>query len=91
MNCMNYFEKELSTNCPISFHMPGHKNNCRKIKFLNIKIGKYDTTETHNHDNLHNPEGIILELQNRIQKEYQSIKSYPLVNGSTAGILTALS
>ena len=88
---MNYFEKELSTNCPISFHMPGHKNNSRRIKFLNKKIGEYDTTETHNHDNLHNPVGIILELQNRIQKEYQSIKSYPLVNGSTAGILTALS
>ncbi len=88
---MNYFEKELNKNCPVSFHMPGHKNNLRKIKFLNRKIGKYDTTETHNHDNLHNPKTIIKELQEKIQKEYRSFASYPLINGSTSGILTALS
>lgn len=88
---MNNFEKELKNNCPISFHMPGHMNNLRKIKFLNYRIGEIDTTETHNHDNLHNPKTIIRDLQKAISKEYRSIQSYPLVNGSTSGILTALS
>lgn len=67
--------------------MPGHKRN----KKFNIIGSEIDITEITGFDNLHNPEGILLELQNRYKKLYKSKESIISVNGSTACILSAIS
>lgn len=69
------------------FHMPGHKRN----KKFNIIGSEIDITEITGFDNLHNPEDILLDLQNRYTKLYHSEKSIISVNGSTACVLSAIS
>lgn len=69
------------------FHMPGHKRN----KKFNIIGSEIDITEIDGFDNLHNPDGILLELQSRYTRLYNSAKSILSVNGSTACILSAIS
>ena len=69
------------------FHMPGHKRN--PVIFPNPYT--IDITEIEGFDDLHRPMGILKEAQNRAAKLYRSKKSYYLVNGSTCGILTAIS
>ncbi len=71
-----------------SFHMPGHKN--AKVKPIEDLLC-LDVTEVEGTDDLHHPTGVIGELQNRIARVYQSGASHLLVNGSTAGILSAVS
>ncbi len=70
-------------------HMPGHKRNTQ----MNSMINPYelDITEIDGFDNLHQPEGILLSLSERLSRLYHAGKSYPLVNGSTAGILAGIS
>lgn len=70
-------------------HMPGHKRNVDMLSMENPY--RFDITEIEGFDNLHQAEGILMELSQRICKLYGSRRSYPLINGSTAGILTALS
>lgn len=50
-----------------------------------------DITEIEGFDNLHQPEGILLELQREAARLYGAEESYYLVNGSTGGILSAVS
>lgn len=69
-------------------HMPGHKRN---PEFDMINPYAIDMTEVENMDNLHHPDGIILNCMNRIQQRYKTKKSYILVGGSTCGILSAIS
>lgn len=69
------------------FHMPGHKRN----KKFNIIGSEIDITEITGFDNLHSPEDILLDLQNRYTKLYHAKKSIISVNGSTACILSAVS
>lgn len=68
------------------FHMPGHKRH------MNFGVDPYqvDITEIEGFDNLHEPEGILLEMTKRIEKLYHSRESFLLVNGSTSGNLTAI-
>lgn len=68
------------------FHMPGHKR--ADLNFINPY--KIDLTEIEGFDNLHHAEEILLKSQERLQKLYQSKKSYYLVNGSTCGLLSAV-
>ncbi len=70
-------------------HMPGHKRNIR----LNSMGNPYelDITEIEGFDNLHQQEGILLSLSERLSRLYKAGRSYPLVNGSTAGILAGIS
>lgn len=68
-----YGEKE---NCPM--HMPGHKRNTELLgnKFpYNI-----DITEIYGFDNLHNPEGIIKEIEDKAKMIFSSKRSFMLVN-----------
>jgi arginine/lysine/ornithine decarboxylase len=65
------------------FHMPGHK---RQGNFIN----RYDYTEVEGLDNLYHSEGILKEMTDRIKNMYGASESFLLVNGSTTGILTAL-
>ncbi len=71
------------------FHMPGHKRNLKDGIFREVLC--YDITEIDGFDNLHQPEFLIREAQERAAKLYHSKEAYFLVNGSTAGILSAVS
>ena len=69
------------------FHMPGHKR--RLGEFMNPI--EADITEIEGFDNLHHAEGILKEAKERAAAIYKSRNTYFLVNGSTAGILSAVS
>ena len=68
------------------FHMPGHKRqlDCRWNPY------ELDITEIDGFDNLHDPQGLILDSMNRAKRLYNTKETFFLVNGSTAGILTAV-
>lgn len=71
------------------FHMPGHKRNpkCGPLSGLY----RLDITEISGFDDLHHPVSIIKEAQERAARLYHSEHTYFLIDGSTAGILTAIS
>lgn len=71
------------------FHMPGHKRNLDCDFFS--EIYKIDITEIDGFDNLHQAEGIIKKAQEKAALLYHSKETFYLINGSTAGILTAVS
>jgi Arginine/lysine/ornithine decarboxylases len=68
-------------------HMPGHKRNAMQMENPYL----LDITEIDGFDNLHDAEGILKELSERLGHLYQAGSSYPLVNGSTVGILAGIS
>jgi len=68
------------------FHMPGHKRNKKFDEFY-----KMDITEIEGFDNLHHPESIILEAEQRAAHLFGAEETFFLVNGSTSGILAAIS
>ena len=70
-------------------HMPGHKRNPDLLSMQDPCL--FDITEIEGFDNLHQPEGVLLDLEKRISSLYGSGAAFPLVNGSTAGILAAIS
>ena len=69
------------------FHMPGHKRN------FHLLGDPYaiDITEIDGFDNLHHAETVLLEAQKRAAQLYGAQETYYLVNGSTCGILSAVS
>lgn len=76
---------------PLSFHVPGHKygqvfpsNSAQYFQQL-LKI---DATELSGLDDLHAPDGPILEAETLLTNLYHVKKSFFLVNGSTSGNLT---
>lgn len=71
------------------YHMPGHKRH--EWGQLPETLAKLDITEIDGFDNLHRPEGILDELQKKAAQIYGAEESFYLVNGSTAGILSAVS
>ena len=71
------------------FHMPGHKRNTQLMDMVNPY--SVDITEIDDFDNLHKPEGIILDIEKRISDYYHTDSSHILVNGTTCGILSAIS
>lgn len=70
------------------FHMPGHKRNLALLP--DALPYSLDITEIDGFDNLHAPEGILKELNNRLAVLYKSVASFALVNGSTVGILAGM-
>lgn len=68
-------------------HMPGHK---RQISHLEHPFG-IDITEIDGFDNLFHAEGVLLEAQQRAAQLYGAEETFYLVNGSTCGILAAVS
>lgn len=71
----------------LPMHMPGHKRCMGQIGnpfFIDI-------TEIGDFDNLHHAKGILLDAQKRAAKLYHSEETHYLINGSTAGILAAVS
>lgn len=71
------------------YHMPGHKR--RGLEGFPEDVYKMDITEIEGFDNLHQPEGILKELQESAARLYGAEESYYLVGGSTCGVLAAVS
>lgn len=69
------------------FHMPGHKRNVASPD----SPYAYDITEIDGFDNLHHPRGIIRASLDMATTFYGTKRTYYLVNGSTCGILSAVS
>ena len=70
-------------------HMPGHKR--RAFGIIPPEFTKVDITEIDGFDNLHDPEGILKDMQQRAADLYGADSSFCLVGGSTCGILSAIS
>lgn len=68
-------------------HMPGHKRNplCTMPDPYSL-----DVTEVPGVDDLHHPVEMIRDLMDELTKYYDSKQTYLLVNGSTCGILAAI-
>lgn len=69
------------------FHMPGHKRN-PKVDFFPCQM---DITEIDGFDNLYDANELLLLAQQQAASLYGSQEAFFLVNGSTVGILTAVS
>ncbi|MBN3552959.1 aminotransferase class I/II-fold pyridoxal phosphate-dependent enzyme [Fictibacillus nanhaiensis] len=71
-----------------SFHVPGHKNGHifeeRAVAHFRSVL-PFDVTELSGLDDLHHPEGVILEAQHLLANYYKVKQSFFLVNGSTCG------
>ena len=69
--------------------MPGHKRQlCGELP---REIAEIDITEIEGFDNLHAPEEIFRRLQEEAAGLYGAEESFYLINGSTCGILAAIS
>ncbi|RKM53830.1 aminotransferase class I/II-fold pyridoxal phosphate-dependent enzyme [Butyrivibrio sp. X503] len=76
-----------SDNYPL--HMPGHKRNSMSTPFEGAF--RCDITEIDGFDNLHDESGLILDAERRANKLYGAKETFFLVNGSTSGVLSAVS
>ncbi|WZL73198.1 aminotransferase class I/II-fold pyridoxal phosphate-dependent enzyme [Clostridiaceae bacterium 35-E11] len=82
----------------ISFHVPGHKNGEIYKKYKNqyfskdtlTKLLTLDVTEIPGTDNLYAPKEMIAEAQKRAARFYKADHSFFLVNGTSAGNISAL-
>lgn len=79
-------------------HMPGHKRRSpEELTGQKKVVGRtelpydIDITEIDGFDNLHHAEGILLDAKKRLAALYESEESFYLINGSTGGILSAVS
>ncbi len=79
--------KKYSQSSYYPFHMPGHK----RMDSPPVNPYALDITEIDGFDNLHKPEGILLEAQEDLAGLCGAKESYFLVNGSTCGLLAAIS
>lgn len=78
---------------PLSLHVPGHKYGVISPEeggHYFQEVMKLDATELNGLDDLHQPEGAILEAEHLLADLYQVEKSYLLVNGSTVGNLAMI-
>lgn len=79
--------KEYAKTNVYPFHMPGHKRH-------SLSLGEpalLDITEINGFDDLHAPHGILREAMERAAHLWGSENAYFLVNGSSCGMLAALS
>lgn len=80
--------QQLAQSDCYPFHMPGHKRQPFS-DFPNPYA--IDITEIDGFDNLHHAQGLLREEQERAAELYGAKRSFFLVNGSTCGILAAVS
>ncbi|THE11440.1 aminotransferase class I/II-fold pyridoxal phosphate-dependent enzyme [Bacillus timonensis] len=82
-----------SKSRPQSMHVPGHKYgqvfSSKGYAYFH-KILEIDATELDGLDDLHHPQGSILEAERLVADLYGVEKSYFLVNGSTVGNLAMI-
>lgn len=86
-NSLVYFLEDYLRREVYSFHMPGHKNN---KDFLHKDLLEMDITEIPLADNLHDAQGVLLNLQKRIARLFGSDESFLLVNGSSSAVIAAV-
>lgn len=79
----------LSQSSIYPYHMPGHKRHMKGYPLE--QLYGIDITEIDDFDNLHEPKGIISVMQERIQSIYHTQETFCLINGSSCGILSAIS
>lgn len=86
---MDYIEQSR-----VRMHMPGHKGRADEFEALEALIGEKvfqaDFTELPGLDDLHNPQGVILQAQELAAQAFGAAASFFLVNGATAGITAAI-
>lgn len=80
--------RQLNESDEYPFHMPGHKRNYN----AGILADAYgiDITEIIGYDNLYEAEGMLEKAMERAARVYGAEESFFLVNGSTVGILSAI-
>ncbi len=86
-----YLDQKLQTYAASDyypFHMPGHKRT-DKLDFPDPY--SIDITEIDGFDNLYHAEGILKEAQMRAAEMFGAKATFYLINGSTSGILSAIS
>lgn len=79
--------REYADSDYLPMHMPGHKRRMGEIGnpyFIDI-------TEIEGFDDLHHAESILKDAQDRAAALYHSDETHYLVNGSTSGVLAAVS
>ncbi|GAA0310875.1 lysine decarboxylase [Gracilibacillus halotolerans] len=77
----------------VSLHVPGHKNGQlfpEKGIELFQSVLPLDMTEITGMDDLHAPEGIIMEAEKLASEWFDTAKTFFLVNGSTSGNLAMI-
>lgn len=79
---------ELKRASAISMHVPGHKN--MTVGSLDRLNWTDDMTEITGLDDLHYPEGVLLELNEFLSGKYPGYLAQAVVNGTTTGILSAI-
>lgn len=82
--------KEYSASGALPMHMPGHKRNADAFPWLSELGGGIDITEIDGFDDLNDPHGIFAELEARAARVFGADESIVLVNGSTSGVLAAI-
>lgn len=91
MNQMGLFEQlreYQKTDC-YPYHMPGHKR--KQLGKMPQELLGIDITEIDGFDNLYQAEGVLRTLQEQANALYHAEETFYLVNGSTGGILSAVS
>ncbi len=89
------FLRRYAAGGPVRFHMPGHKGKGELYArygygdFLGGAL-KWDITEIPGADDLFHQEGVLKDLSERYRRLYGCKKSYPLVNGSSCGLIAAV-
>lgn len=82
--------KRYSKDMQAIFHMPGHKQNNEVFGKHLESILSLDVTEVLGTDNLHSPEGAILDAQKKAARLFSADATWFLVNGTTCGIQAML-
>lgn len=89
INLRNLYKYNLN-NKIIKFHMPGNYGGKNLANSFKENLAYFDTTEVMGMDDYHSPEGIIKTSEAETAKMFKSDYSIYLVNGSTSGIIAAL-
>lgn len=71
-----------------TFHMPGHKG--RGDFGRNFKVAGFDVTELSYSDNLHSPDGVILEAQRDLAEITGAKQCFITTDGSSSGVFAML-
>jgi arginine/lysine/ornithine decarboxylase len=80
--------RQYAESGAVPMHVPGHKRN---VGLLGARLPYgIDVTELPGFDNLHDMRGILLGVAERAAALYGSERAFPLVNGSTGGLLAAV-
>ncbi len=77
--------KKIRPDSSGRFHMPGHKGRIKNTSAYDL-----DLTEIPGADNLHDPHGIIGQVQEKMATIFGSQQAAILINGSTTGIQSAI-